>query len=362
MKTDAEVTNAGEQLLNTSLPLKDRFRALFLLRNINGKGSIDWIVKAFNDSSDLLKHELAYCLGQMRNVYALNALIEVLSDENQAAIVRHEAAEAIGAIGDPVGSKVLEKYLRSPIPELAETCELAVQRIAWFNDADRNEDCFLQDRKNAPSQYTQNPLENWLIDLATGVNNFLLLCLTPFSLKHTGADALYIPEMLPRFILSSSKGTCLDPAPSFPCESSLASLKAMEELFLDEEAQLWDRYRAMFSLRNMASESAVSSLAKGLFCQKSALFRHEVAFVLGQLCSPVAVQSLQKVLANTKESGMVRHECAEALGSIATEECKQTLRRFLSDPEPLVSESCEVALDICDYMESSDFQYASTHS
>ncbi|KFD64929.1 hypothetical protein M514_06319 [Trichuris suis] len=312
MKTDAEVTNAGEQLLNTSLPLKDRFRALFLLRNINGKGSIDWIVKAFNDSSDLLKHELAYCLGQMRNVYALNALIEVLSDENQAAIVRHEAAEAIGAIGDPVGSKVLEKYLRSPIPELAETCELAVQRIAWFNDADRNEDCFLQDRFAS-----------------------------------------------------------IDPAPSFPCESSLASLKAMEELFLDEEAQLWDRYRAMFSLRNMASESAVSSLAKGcqcklllngLFCQKSALFRHEVAFVLGQLCSPVAVQSLQKVLANTKESGMVRHECAEALGSIATEECKQTLRRFLSDPEPLVSESCEVALDICDYMESSDFQYASTHS
>ncbi|KHJ43059.1 PBS lyase HEAT-like repeat protein [Trichuris suis] len=334
MKTDAEVTNAGAQLLNTSLPLKDRFRALFLLRNINGKGSIDWIVKAFNDSSDLLKHELAYCLGQMRNVYALNALIEVLSDENQAAIVRHEAAEAIGAIGDPVGSKVLEKYLRSPIPELAETCELAVQRIAWFNDADRNEDCFLQDRKNAPSQYTQNPLENWLIDLATG-------------------------ELMPYMLINPAP---IDPAPSFPCESSLASLKAMEELFLDEEAQLWDRYRAMFSLRNMASESAVSSLAKGLFCQKSALFRHEVAFVLGQLCSPVAVQSLQKVLANTKESGMVRHECAEALGSIATEECKQTLRRFLSDPEPLVSESCEVALDICDYMESSDFQYASTHS
>ncbi|CDW58800.1 Deoxyhypusine hydroxylase [Trichuris trichiura] len=302
MKTNAEVTNAGVQLLDRSLPLKDRFRALFLLRNINGKDSIDWIVKAFDDSSDLLKHELAYCLGQMRNVYALNALIEVLSDDSQAAIVRHEAAEAIGAIGDPLGSKVLEKYVKSPISELAETCQLAVKRIAWLNDADKN-DCFLQGRFAS-----------------------------------------------------------IDPAPPFPCEDSPTSLKAMEELFLDEEAQLWDRYRAMFSLRNMATESAVSSLAKGLFCQKSALFRHEVAFVLGQLSSPVAVQCLQKVLANTKESGMVRHECAEALGSIATEECKQTLRRFLYDPEPLVSESCEIALDICDYMEGSDFQYASVHS
>uniref|UniRef100_A0A5S6QQK4 Deoxyhypusine hydroxylase n=1 Tax=Trichuris muris TaxID=70415 RepID=A0A5S6QQK4_TRIMR len=303
MESDVDVRNAGEQLLNRSLPLSARFRALFLLRNINGRDSIDWIVKAFSDSSDLLKHELAYCLGQMNNIYALDALSSVLSDEKQAAIVRHEAAEAIGAIGDPKGTKMLEPYLQSQIPELAETCQLAVRRIAWCNDVNEKEDCLVQNQFGS-----------------------------------------------------------IDPTPCYACENTDASLKAMEQLFLDEKAQLWDRYRAMFSLRNMASANAASSLTKGLFCPNSALFRHEVAFVLGQLSTPIAVESLKKVLADTEESGMVRHECAEALGSIATEDCKQILRRFLSDSEPLVSESCEVALDVCDYMVGSEFQYAATLS
>ena len=55
---------------------------------------------------------------------------------------------------------------------------------------------------------------------------------------------------------------------------------------------------------------------------------------------------------------MVRHECAEALGSVATNECAEILNKYLNDKEAVVKESCEVALDITDYANSNEFQYA----
>ena len=55
---------------------------------------------------------------------------------------------------------------------------------------------------------------------------------------------------------------------------------------------------------------------------------------------------------------MVRHECAEALGSIATKECTDILEEYLKDEHRVVKESCEVALDMCDYAQTDEFQYA----
>ena len=74
--------------------------------------------------------------------------------------------------------------------------------------------------------------------------------------------------------------------------------------------------------------------------------------------SPLTVEALRVNLEDPAENHMVRHECAEALGSIATDECTRILERYLHDAEPVVKESCEVALDMTDYANSSDFQYA----
>ena len=76
------------------------------------------------------------------------------------------------------------------------------------------------------------------------------------------------------------------------------------------------RYKAMFALRNIGDEESIKALGSGL-TDSSALFRHEIAFVLGQAASPHAVQELISRLRDDEESPMVRHECAEALGSIA---------------------------------------------
>lgn len=90
----------------------------------------------------------------------------------------------------------------------------------------------------------------------------------------------------------------------------------------------------------------------------SALFRHEIAFVLGQLQEEISVPYLVESLKNPEENEMVRHECAEALGAIATPECLAVLKKYLEDEKRVVSESCVIALDMCEYENSVEFQYA----
>lgn len=95
----------------------------------------------------------------------------------------------------------------------------------------------------------------------------------------------------------------------------------------------------------------------GLHCG-SALFRHEIGYVLGQLQHEAAVPQLAAALAQRTESPMVRHECAEALGAIARPTCLAALRAHMADAERVVRESCEVALDMYEYEMGPAFQYA----
>lgn len=97
--------------------------------------------------------------------------------------------------------------------------------------------------------------------------------------------------------------------------------------------------------------------ASGLKCN-SALFRHEIAYVLGQVQSPVCIPELIERLELAEENEMVRHECAEALGSIAHDRCREVLEKYVKDNARVVKESCEVALDMCEYENSPEFQYA----
>ena len=137
----------------------------------------------------------------------------------------------------------------------------------------------------------------------------------------------------------------VDPAPAFKETRSLAEL---EQAMMDKNSALFMRYRAMFSLRNLKSDEAALALTKG-FQDTSALFRHEVAYVLGQVMRPVTVPALTTVLENIQEHRMVRHEAAEALGAIGGNDVEATLSKYRSDPEAVINESCMVALDTIDY-------------
>jgi deoxyhypusine monooxygenase len=121
----------------------------------------------------------------------------------------------------------------------------------------------------------------------------------------------------------------------------------------------------MFALRDLASPldlptavPAVHALSKG-FSDASALFRHEIAFVFGQLSHPASIPSLTATLANLEEASMVRHEAAEALGSLGEEDgVEETLRKYLKDAEKVVRESVIVALDMAEFEKGGELEYA----
>lgn len=92
---DEDILAIGRVLNDENRPLKERFRALFTLKNIGGKLAIEQIEKGFKDPSALLKHELAYCLGQMQDANAISGLINVLKDKSQEPMVRHEAGKTL---------------------------------------------------------------------------------------------------------------------------------------------------------------------------------------------------------------------------------------------------------------------------
>ena len=81
----------------------------------------------------------------------------------------------------------------------------------------------------------------------------------------------------------------VDPTPAAPASVPTAELRAT---LLDEDAPMPDRYAAMFGLRNRGGADAVSALAES-FSARSALLKHEVAYVLGQMQRADAIPILR---------------------------------------------------------------------
>lgn len=234
----------------------------------------------------MLRHELAYILGQAGHTDAVEALCAVVADTSDDPIVRHEAAEALGAIGDSRGRPTLEAHRDDAAVEVAETCRLALDLLDWRAD------------RSAPRS-------------------------RPFG--------------------------SVDPAP--PQEEM--SLEALSATLLTSDASLWDRYRAMFALRDLATPAAVEALGRALVLPRSELssdlLRHELAFVLGQLADEASAPALAAVLRDNTMHPMVRHEAAEALGALSPATATNLLDAFAADDDAVVAESCVVALDAMAY-------------
>ena len=176
--------------------------------------------------------QVAYCLGQLQSDLALPILTSVLADaEGQEPIVRHEAAEALAAIGGEEALEWVKKYQEDPSQEVRETCQLALAKLN------------LRQKENDGN-------------------------------------------------VEGNVWGSHDPAPP----SKEKDVMKLRQMLLDEDLPLFDRYRAMFSLRNIGDDESIYALAAGLQCS-SALFRHEIAFVLGQVdmcnsCMKVIVRNM----------------------------------------------------------------------
>lgn len=134
-------------LVSEATPLAVRFRALFSLKHHASEKpptlctlpAIHAIAAALSSPSALLKHELAYCLGQTSSPAAVPFLRTLLEDRSEDSMCRHEAAEALGALGGRESLGLL-RGLRDDATEaevVRETCEIAVGRIEWEHSAKR---------------------------------------------------------------------------------------------------------------------------------------------------------------------------------------------------------------------------------
>ena len=194
-----------EALLSQEAPIAKRTRAIFLLRAKGGEGAIEALGCALTDESVLLAHEAAFALGQMRDEAAVPILECTLRNDRLNPIVRHEAAEALGAIAAPSTLTLLKEYEADSAVEVADTCKIASARVEWAISA--------EGKAAAPSK------------------------LSPYD--------------------------TVDPAPAY---SPAPPLKELESKLLDDSLPLFDRYRSMFTLRNIGSDEAVQVLLVIVSC------------------------------------------------------------------------------------------------
>ena len=131
--SERSVADLREVLCNEDEKMFQRMRALFALRNIGGKDSVEALAAAYESQSALLKHEIAYVMGQMQDPHAVPHLIERLEDGEEDVMVRHEAAEALGAIGDRTALEVLERFADDDEVVIAESCEVALDLLEWVS-------------------------------------------------------------------------------------------------------------------------------------------------------------------------------------------------------------------------------------
>ena len=303
-------------LADAQAAVEQRYNALFEARSYLSEtetvAAITGLLKS-DTPSILLRHEACYVLGQTGCADAIPLLREIVASDAEHEITRHEAVEALGALNDCGCVELLETVKSNcsadEIP-LRETCELALGRIAD--------------------------------SLAPGENK-------------------------------KSDFNTVDPVTVDAATLATLSEKNIDELrtkMLDSEVSLADKYAALFALRSIkdavnpadSSMEACKAIAHVMRHEKtSALFRHELAFVIAQLAfgkpDAALIDLVASCFQNSAEHCMVRHEAAVALGSIGGERSKEVLAEFVQShtvnpanrEETIVYESCLVSLESLKY-------------
>jgi deoxyhypusine monooxygenase len=192
-----------------------RMRAAYFLRQAHAdqKSQQEAVVKALSSGllderhGSLMRHEFAYVMGQLRDERCCETLETVLAKDEDCIMVRHEAAEALGAIGASRSEAVLRqvKEANPDFPELSDTCQLALNVMEW---------------------------------------------------RASGGDPADMPAACACMLNPYSS---VDPAPPHPAHVD----KTFKFRYSLMDEAIFERYRAMFSLRNRGGE-AVLQLCRAL--------------------------------------------------------------------------------------------------
>lgn len=281
---------------DNSKPIKERFSGVFWLRNNKSKEACDALMRVVERSKDseLLQHDAVYIIGQLGHSSSIPFLISLLHDDSYKPIVRHEAGEALGNFPEAKHETIpeLRKHLNSPIDVLATTVDLAIRKLETYNSD-----------SNTYNKTVKGSLEP--------------------------AEPL-TPEKFATLLAQRGK-----------------TREQVCDLLADPTLDEFSKYGIVYFFRDhpspLGERALLFMLDKENRKKTSALIRHEVCFILGQLDAKVKNQSTKDTLAacagDAEEDQIVRHEAVLSYAGIFGED--EFIEKMKQDPNVMVSQSAK---------------------
>lgn len=140
-KDNLSVDLLVSRLDETDVKSYEKIEIMFKLMNVADDKSLDAIFKVLRDDEcELVRHEAAFCLGEMSSSRAVLVLKEVLGSDD-SIVVKHECLMSLGTIGSLDDVSFIEKFLESEIEEINSSAKIAIERInqkEFFGVSDEN--------------------------------------------------------------------------------------------------------------------------------------------------------------------------------------------------------------------------------
>jgi hypothetical protein len=303
----------------------------------------------FLNMSLLFRHECCYLIGQLGadtddiglKQRAFDALLTVLTDESEDEVTRHEAAEGIAAIfnnnvediavNDNTHNAVEgDPYERAVRPEESHEGKVGITDYLEEKLRQTRRKLLLVDSASTTSPVSSQDNDELSISSSRPLrsshfyerNKFLISLLSLYAFERdTGVLKSASPLGMTCYL--AIEGLKRDTARVCACQyrsydpaigvvgAAAEEIPEYETTLADESKSMYERYVAMFTLRNLGGAEALARCLQR--DRSSSILRHEIAFILGQIEDEKAVDALVKNLADLNESGIVRHESAIAL-------------------------------------------------
>lgn len=286
----------------------DKYTAMMTLRTIGTEDAAEVLEKGYPllGESELLRHDVMYCMGQMHAKNSLRFLLERMNDTNERSIVRHEAGEALANYHHLKEQIIpeMQQHWDTEDDLLRSTVRVGLGKLKSFNEKSR------------------------------------------YGLKYGGtiepAEPFNEAEVRD-YIKSVGAGEPKDHA---------QLLSTIETLLLKDykEVDEFPKYRMCYFLRDTKGKRSKEILCKLLKAANrsvvSPLLRHELCFIMGQINEGDAcIQDiLKEVSLDTTEHPVVRHEAILSFYGITDDE--EFISPFMNHENQLIRESVEVAVKI----------------
>lgn len=297
-----------ENFLKPTTDVCEKYETMMMLRTIN----TDEAAKVLEDGykylgdSELLRHDVMYCMGQMKAKNSLDFLIGKMNDPQELSIVRHEAGEALANIHELKDQIMphMEKHWDTEDELLRSTVHVGLGKLRNFTPASKYGKKYCG---------TIEPAE-------------------PFDEEEIRA---YIKSL------------------GLENPKDLAELQNVTEtLLLKPYAEINEfyKYRMVYFLRDLKDKRSKEILCKLLKKENrpviSPLLRHELCFIFGQINEgdPLIQDTLKTLSLDVSEHPVVRHEAILSFYDVTKDE--SFIQQFVNHPNQLIQESVLVAIKI----------------